>query len=79
MPRRSTATYWPILLEQRLPVIPVPLKEGDDDALLDLQQVLTESYRRGRYHLRIDYTKPPVPPLSPERMAWAQSLAAVPK
>jgi hypothetical protein len=38
--RRPLGLVWPIRLSQRLPVIPIPLRAGDDDAPLDLQAVL---------------------------------------
>ena len=42
--RRPKAGFWPIRLRDRLPVIPVPLRQGDPDARLDLQEVLHRVY-----------------------------------
>jgi len=70
--RRSLA--WPVHLRERLPVIGIPLKKGDDDAKVDLQNVLSTAYERGAYDLRIDYGEPCVPPLRGEQVAWASKL-----
>jgi hypothetical protein len=71
---RGTTWVWPIRLQQRLPVIPVPLKGDDPDAKLDLQVALSTAYDRAGYDLDIDYKKEPDPPLSPEQAAWADQL-----
>jgi Protein of unknown function (DUF4058) len=71
---RPKGHLWPIRLSERLPVIPVPLAAGDPDARLDLQAVLTTAYDRARYDFSIDYTREPVPPLSPEWAAWSDRL-----
>ncbi len=69
--RRPESHLWPILLRQKLPVIPIPLKAGDPDALLNLQAVLNDSYDRANYDLVIDYRADPVPPLAEVDAAWA--------
>lgn len=69
--RRPQGLVWPIRLSQRLPVIPIPLRTGDDDALLDLQAVLNTAYDHAGYDADIDYTKEPVPPLCPQWAEWS--------
>jgi hypothetical protein len=69
--RRPEGLVWPIRLSQQLPVISIPLRPGDDDARLDLQAVLDTAYDHARYDTDIDYTKEPVPPLSPEWSEWS--------
>jgi hypothetical protein len=71
MERRPHAGIWPIKLRDRLPEIPVPLKEGDADATLDLQQVLDRIYDAAGYEDYV-YASPPEPPLSKEDAAWAK-------
>jgi hypothetical protein len=45
-----------------LPAIPVLLRSDDPDLTIDLQSLIVEVYRRGRYRSLLDYTKPlPVP------------------
>jgi len=45
----------------------------DADVPLDLQALITQVYRQGRYD-DIDYTVPPLPPLDPDDTAWADEL-----
>ena len=71
---RPKAYVWPIRLQQRLPVIAIPLKNGDPDAELDLQPLLASLYERGAYAFKLDYTKEPVPPLPPSLAKWANKL-----
>ena len=74
-PRRRHQ-FWPIELDQALPVIAIPLRAGDPDAGLDLQAALTAVYAERRYDLDIDYTRDPVPPLTAELAAWARTVVA---
>ena len=67
--RRPEGYVWPIRWPQRLPVIGIPLKEGDPDAKLDLQEVLATAY-----DLQVDYRSEPTPWLSPEMAEWANTL-----
>ena len=71
---RRRILVWPILLRQRLPQITVPLRGDDPDALLDLQNVLNQSYERGKYHLDIDYEQAPEVPMSLELGRWSDDL-----
>lgn len=71
---RPKGTVWPIRLNQRLPEIQIPLKPGDADAHLDLQQVLNAAYERAAYDLAIDYRREPDPPLPPDYAAWADNV-----
>ena len=65
---------YPLPLRERLPAISIPLRETDEDILLDMQAVLEQAYRKGRYHLTIDYKKRPDPPLTAADARWAKSL-----
>jgi hypothetical protein len=67
---RPMTDVWPIRLDQPLPQIPIPLLEGDPDVMLDLQSALTVVYDISDYGLELDYTKPPVAPLTPEESTW---------
>ena len=69
--RRPMVEVWPIQLPDRLPVVPVPLLEGDPDVPLDLQQALDRVYDGFRYDLSIDYTRPPDIPLTGSAADWA--------
>jgi len=72
--RRPKGFVWPIRLPQRLPAIGVHLKDGDDDAPLDLQAVLATAYDRAAYDLQIDSGSEPTPPLTAEFADWAHEL-----
>lgn len=74
--RRLPAALWKIRLRDRLPEIPVPLREPDEDASVDLQQVLHRTYDGPGYEHFI-YDHWPEPRLSAEDAAWAQQF--VPK
>ncbi|MBV7335322.1 DUF4058 family protein [Chloroflexi bacterium TSY] len=55
---------WPIQLDEKLPVVPVPLWSPDRDIPLDLSAVLSTIYDEAAYDLSIDYGDPPPrPPL----------------
>jgi hypothetical protein len=71
---RPTGKGWPISLPDPLPVVGIPLRAPDPDAPLDLQAALTLAYDRAAYDATVDYTKPPVPPLSTARARWANKL-----
>jgi hypothetical protein len=70
---RTRGEYYPITLRQPLPIVSIPLRATDGDALLDLQALIQQVYRNGRYE-HLDYTTPCEPPLEPEEEAWADGL-----
>ncbi len=75
--RRPRVDVWPIQLNERLPVVPVPLLAPDPDVPLDLGAIVRAVYERGGYATRIDYRQPvPPPPLKPEEQAWVDELLA---
>jgi hypothetical protein len=71
---RPRSSVWPISVRQPLPTIPIPLLAPDPPVPLDLGQALRTTYARARYDLRVNYRKPPVPPLSPNDAAWTAAL-----
>jgi hypothetical protein len=60
-------------LRQSLPRFHVPLRETDDEVALDLQKLLEQCYRNGRYYT-IDYQVEARPPLDEEDALWADKL-----
>ncbi|HWE02424.1 MAG TPA: DUF4058 family protein [Tepidisphaeraceae bacterium] len=58
---------------QRLPIIPIPLRRTDPDATLDLQALVDQAYRTGRYD-DTDYRVDPDPPLDGDDARWADEL-----
>jgi hypothetical protein len=75
--RRPTADFWPIRLRDRMPVISVPLRLPDNDARIDLQEVLHRAYDGPGYEHFI-YDGTPEPPLSTEDAAWARPFVPQP-
>ncbi len=71
--RPGEAELYPVSLRQPLPNIPVPLRPSDEDAVLQLQPLLDDCYRDGRYD-RIDYRAEPVPRLGEADARWADSV-----
>jgi hypothetical protein len=69
--RRPIVEVWPVQLNMRLPLVPVPLLAEDEDVVLDLQLALNTVYDALNYHLSVDYTRPPEVPLGHEEAAWA--------
>ena len=65
---------YPIRIRNRLPRIRVPLKQGDEDAVLDLQAVFEASYDACACGDRINYAEEPAPPLADDDAAWANDL-----
>jgi len=66
---------YPIPLRERLPAIRIPLRPDDQDAVLDLQELVDRAYEEGRYVV-LDYSRPLKPPLSDDDRAWATELLA---
>lgn len=71
-----TCQVFPSLLREPLPCIAVPLKEGEPEVLLDLQDIFDRAYDTGPYRRgAVDYAGPvPGPALGDEDAAWAAEL-----
>ncbi|MDA1052003.1 MAG: DUF4058 family protein [Planctomycetota bacterium] len=67
------AELYRVPLRERLPNIPVPLRPQEPDAVLQLQALIDECYRDGRYY-RTNYNVDPTPPLTGEDVTWADGL-----
>jgi hypothetical protein len=76
-PQRPTADYYGVTLRQPLPSFPIPLKPGDAEPVVPIQEVFTQLFDRARYATRIDYRQPiPPPALSEMDQQWVESLLA---
>jgi Protein of unknown function (DUF4058) len=71
--QRPRADFWPIGLHDPLPVVPVPLRVGEDDARLDLRTVIDRLYDEAGYRYFL-YEREPDPPLTGADASWAESL-----
>ncbi len=69
----SKGELYPINLPDRLPTVAVPLRPGEPDVLVDLQELVARAYRNGRYD-RADYAQPCDPPLAGPDADWADAL-----
>jgi hypothetical protein len=69
----TPAEIYRVPLRERLPVIPIPLRQSDADVPLDLQQILDQCYVNGRYE-SLDYGIDPVPPLDTADAEWASQI-----
>ena len=56
-------------LQERLPNIPVPLRDGELDVALELQKLIDECYQDGRYY-RLSYQDNPKARFDDEQAAW---------
>ena len=72
--RRPHADLYAFNLRSSIPSFPLPLIAGDDSPTLDLQHLFNQVYDQASYDLRVDYTQPIIPPLSPEDLDWVKSL-----
>jgi hypothetical protein len=58
-------------VREPIPRFRLPLLAGDDEPEVDLSRILHELYDRASFDLRLDYSRPSVPPLGPDDAAWA--------
>lgn len=72
--RRPRCEVYPWTLRDKLPAIPIPLKHGDADAVVPLQEVFDTVYQRARYDLSVKYDSPLDPPLSDVELQWVKQL-----
>ncbi len=71
---RPRAQLYPFNVNEPIPEIPIPLREGEEEPPLALGELLNQVYDQVRYDLRIDYTAEPEPPLDPAVAAWSHEL-----
>ena len=75
--RRPRAQLHGFSVRDSIPTFPLPLLKGDPEPEVKLGEVLHALYERARFDLRLDYTRPPVPPLDDEDAVWASELVGV--
>ena len=74
--RRPNCSVYAWTIQQRLPVIPIPLQDPDPDVWIDLAAIFARTFQRGRYERSIDYTAKPALSLSPAELAWVRQVAS---
>lgn len=73
---RPKADVYLFGIRNPIPNLPVPLRYGEAEPILLLNQILHTIYKEGSYDLAIDYSQPPVPPLATESRQWVEALVA---
>ncbi|MGB3790397.1 MAG: DUF4058 family protein [Phormidesmis sp.] len=71
--RRPDAELYVWNLPDKVPTFHIPLRKGDLEPTVNLQQLLKDIYDRSSYDLKLDYQQAPVPPLSEDCINWADS------
>ncbi|OCQ97986.1 hypothetical protein BCD67_02330 [Oscillatoriales cyanobacterium USR001] len=61
-------------IRQPIPIFPIPLKAGEIQPEVNLQELLNEIYDQARFDLAIDYLLEPVPPLKLKDREWANVI-----
>jgi Protein of unknown function (DUF4058) len=72
---RPRVGFWPFGLRDPLPTVPVPLKDADGEARLDLRAILDRVYDESGYAYFL-YDHEPDPPLTGDDAEWARALLA---
>ena len=72
--RRPDCQVYAWSVRQALSTILIPLSAPDPDLPLDLGELFTTTYDRGRYKRSLAYSIPPAAPLAPEDLLWAAAL-----
>ncbi len=70
----STVEIYPFSLRTPLAGIRIPLRKSDEDAVLDLQRIVAETYERGRFAQIVDYNAELSPKLADDDAAWVDEL-----
>jgi hypothetical protein len=71
--KRDVYQIFPMELTKPLAVIPLPLRRGQAELAMNLQEFFSRAYAGGPYARgAVDYTKPPHPPLPSELTSWAE-------
>lgn len=74
--RRPNADVYLFSLRDPIPNLPIPLRKGEAEPVVPLNQILHDLYDQGGYDLIIDYQRPPESPLSEADAAWAAGVLA---
>ena len=75
--QRPEMGLWPLKVRELLPAIPIPLRKGEPEPLIELKAVLDRTYDEAGYEDRI-YSAPPDPPLSTADADWAKAFVPLP-
>jgi hypothetical protein len=68
--RPHSGDVYEFTLQDAIPVIPVPLTNGDPDVPLNLPELVKNLYIAARYRLQLDYSREISATLLPQTRAW---------
>ena len=71
--QRPIAQLYPFQLRDPFPCFLMPLRVGDEEPVVDLNQVMQQVYEAAALDLAIAYDQHPNPPLNPEDWQWVQT------
>lgn len=71
---RPEADLYSFNLPDAIPSFPLPLKAGDVEPMVNLQELLNNIYEIASYDMAIDYSQEPVPSLSEAERLWVDEL-----
>lgn len=71
---RPEVDLYPFRLQTPIPDVPIPLLEGDDDAVVPLGALLHDMYEQDFYANYVNYSGDPEGPLSKEDREWIDRL-----
>ena len=77
--RRPLAEVYEWEVSRHLPSIPVPLANGDPDAIVDLQSALNAVYDKTGYDYALNYTLPLKLRPRPAASQWIEQILAAHK
>lgn len=72
--QRPRADLYLFSVRQPIPTFPIPLRPGEDEPALPLNELLHRVYDEGGYDLVIDYRRPAEPALAEADAAWARAI-----
>lgn len=72
--RRPHADLLIFSVREPIPAFALPLLPGDEEPTVELNRLLHALYDRAGFDLRVDYARPPDPPLNAEDAAWSDEL-----
>jgi len=72
--RGRRAFLYPFNLRDPIPVVPLPLQQGDVEPPIRLSEVFKQTYEACGYDMRINYHEPPEPTLSENDAKWAAEI-----
>ena len=72
--QRPRADVYLFGVRDTIPEFPIPLRHGEAEPTLPLNQVLHDLYDRAGYDLAIDYSQPAEPPLDEADAEWAAQI-----